>query len=68
VPPRIRKLLDLDYLSWASPSDGSRAGDLRAAEESIAADHGVGLEDIAVLNDRSVQLVAREMMTFAGWL
>jgi acyl-CoA thioester hydrolase len=47
---------------------GGRQDDLRAAEESIAAGHGVGLEDIAVLNDRSVQQVAREVMTFAGWL
>jgi acyl-CoA thioester hydrolase len=134
-------LLDLDYLSWASPSDGSRSGelqlmlqnlaavtatylaagidrfvlayflrdpaeleavrrllpfplriarlelplsqirqrlsgdvtsgrqdDLREAEASIAAGLGVGLEDITVLNDRPVRLVAREVMTFIGWL
>jgi acyl-CoA thioester hydrolase len=45
-----------------------RQDDLREAEVSIAAGHGVGLEDTAILNDRSVQLVADEVMTFLGWL
>jgi len=45
-----------------------RVEDLREAEASIAAGHGVGLEDIALANDRSVQLVARDLMSFLGWL
>ncbi len=45
-----------------------RVDDLRDAEASIAAGHGVGLEDIAVANDRSVQLVAHDLMTLLGWL
>jgi hypothetical protein len=51
---------------------GIRAGsgrrdDLRDAA-SIAADEGVGVEDIVVKNDRPVGTVAREVMSWLGWL
>ena len=45
-----------------------RKDDLREAEASIAVGHGVGLEDIALENERPVHLVARDLMSFLGWL
>jgi hypothetical protein len=45
-----------------------RGDDLREAAMSIAAAEGVGVEDIAVSNNRPIGVVAREVMTFLGWL
>jgi hypothetical protein len=45
-----------------------RRDDLRAAAASIAAAEGAGVEDVAIGNDRPVGVVARDVMTFLGWL
>jgi signal recognition particle GTPase len=45
-------LLDLDYLSSA---------------EQIATAEGVALEHVTIVNDRPVDVVAQEIMTFLGW-
>jgi len=45
-----------------------RRDDLRAAARSIAAAEGAGVEDVVIRNDRPVGMVAREVMTFLGWL
>jgi hypothetical protein len=33
----------------------------------IATAEGVGLEDVAIVNDRPVDVVAQEIMAFLGW-
>lgn len=45
-----------------------RRADLRAAASSIAAADGAGVEDTVISNDRPVGVVARDVMTFLGWL
>ena len=45
-----------------------RRDDLRAAAESIAAAEGAGVEDVVISNDRSVGVVARDVLTVLGWL
>ena len=45
-----------------------RRDDLRAAAASIATAEGAGVEDVAIANDRPVGVVARNVMTFLGWL
>src|SRR5215472_8913977 len=45
-----------------------RREDLREAASSIAAAEGAGVEDVAISNDRPIGVVAREVMTFLGWL
>ena len=51
----------------AADVTSGRRDDLREAASSIAAGEGVGVEDVTVLNDRPVGLVAREVMTWLGW-
>jgi hypothetical protein len=45
-----------------------RRDDLREAEASIAAAEGIDVEDVVISNDRPIGLVAREVMTFLGWV
>jgi adenylylsulfate kinase len=45
-----------------------RRDDLRAAAASIATAEGVGVEDVAISNDRPIALVARDVMTFLRWV
>ena len=52
----------------ASDVTSGRRDDLRDAAASIAAGEGVGVEDIVVSNDRAVGTVAREVMSWLGWL
>lgn len=52
----------------ASEVTSGRGDDLRQAALSIAASEGTGIEDVVVRNDRPVEIVAREVMTFLGWL
>lgn len=52
----------------ANDVTSGRNDDVREAEASIEAGHGIGLEDIALANDRLVQLVAHDLMSFLGWL
>jgi hypothetical protein len=44
-----------------------RRDDLREAAEHIATAEGVGLEDVTIVNDRPVDVVAQDIMTFLGW-
>jgi adenylylsulfate kinase-like enzyme len=41
--------------------------DLREAAASLASGEGIGVEDVAVDNDRELPLVAREVMSWLGW-
>jgi hypothetical protein len=52
----------------AADVTSGRRDDLRAAAASIAAAEGTGVEDVVISNDRAVGVVAREVMTFLGWL
>jgi hypothetical protein len=45
-----------------------RPDDLREAAASIAVAEGAGVEDVAISNDRPIGVVARDVMTFLGWL
>ena len=58
--PDIRQRLAADVIS-------GRQDDLREAAAQIAASRGVGLEDLAVANDRPVGVVAGEIMSWLGW-
>ena len=44
-----------------------RQEDLQEAARQIAAGQGVGLEDLALANDRPVGIVAQQIMTWLGW-
>jgi gluconate kinase len=44
-----------------------RQDDLRQAGEQIAASHGVGIEDLAVSNERPVREVAMDILDWLGW-
>lgn len=59
--PDIEKRLAADVTS-------GRRDDLREAAASIAAAEGAGVEDVIIRNDRPVGVVARDVMTFLGWL
>jgi Adenylylsulphate kinase len=59
--PEIQRRLASDVTS-------GRRDDLRDAAASIAAGEGVGVEDMVVSNDRPVAAVAREVMSWLGWL
>jgi hypothetical protein len=52
----------------ASDVTSGRRDDLRDAASSVAEGEGVGVEDIVVGNDRPVGIVAREVMSWLGWL
>ena len=45
-----------------------RPDDRREAAASIAVAEGAGVEDVAISNDRPIGVVARDVMTFLGWL
>jgi adenylylsulfate kinase-like enzyme len=45
-----------------------RREELREAARQIAAGQGVGLEDMAVANDRPVPVVAQQIMTWLDWV
>jgi hypothetical protein len=52
----------------ATDITSGRRDDLRQAASSIAASEGVGIEDVVITNDRPIEIVAEELMTFLGWL
>ena len=52
----------------ASDATSSRCDDLREAAASIAIAEGAGLEDVTISNDRPINIVAQEVVTFLGWL
>ncbi len=41
---------------------------MREAAASIAGAEGAGVEDVVIRNDRPVDVVTRDVMTFLGWL
>jgi energy-coupling factor transporter ATP-binding protein EcfA2 len=45
-----------------------RQEDLREAGRQIAVGEGIGIEDVTVANDRPVAVVARQVMTWLGWV
>jgi hypothetical protein len=52
----------------AGDVSSGRRDDLREAAASIAASAGVGIEDVAISNDRSLGVVVHDVMAFLGWL
>jgi energy-coupling factor transporter ATP-binding protein EcfA2 len=52
----------------ASNVTSGRREDLREAASSIATAEGTGVEDVAISNDRPIEIVAHDVMTFLGWL
>jgi hypothetical protein len=52
----------------ASDVTSGRRDDLREAASSIAAGEGAGLADTTISNDRPIGVVARDVMTFPGWV
>jgi adenylylsulfate kinase len=52
----------------ASDVTSGRRDDLRDAAESVASGEGTGVEDLVIDNDRAVGVVAREVMSWLGWL
>jgi hypothetical protein len=52
----------------ASDVTSGRRDDLRDAAASVASGEGVGVEDLVIDNDRAVGIVAREVMSWLGWL
>jgi adenylylsulfate kinase len=71
VPLRVVRLSvllpDIEQRMAADVTSGRR-DDLREAAASIAVGEGVGVEDVTMANDRPVTAVAREVMTWLGWL
>ena len=71
LPLRVVRLVaplpDIERRLAGDVTSGRR-DDLRAAAASIATAEGVGVEDVAIGNDRPVGVVARDVMTFLGWL
>jgi len=71
VPLRIVRITvpiaDIERRLAADVTSGRR-DDLREAAASIAANEGTDLEDLVLSNDRPTGVVARDMMTFLGWL
>jgi hypothetical protein len=45
-----------------------RREELREAARQIAAGEGVGVEDVVLANDRPVPIVAKQIMTWLGWV
>jgi hypothetical protein len=71
VPLRVVRLaLPMPEVERRLASDvtSGRRDDLRDAADSVAAGEGVGVEDIAISNDPPVAAVAREVMSWLGWL
>jgi adenylylsulfate kinase-like enzyme len=70
MPLRVVRLaLPLDEIEKRLCSDVTtgRRDDLREAAIQIAGSEGVGIEDLAVPNDRPVRQVATEIMAWLGW-
>jgi hypothetical protein len=71
VPLRVARLqvplADIEHRLATDITTGRR-DDLREAASSIAAAEGVGLEDVVITNDRAIEVVAEELMTFLHWL
>ena len=71
LPLRVARLtVPLRVIEQRLGGDASsgRRDDLREAASSIAVAAGAGVEDVTISNDRALAVVAREVMTFLGWL
>jgi len=70
VPLRVVRLTvplpDIEQ-RMAADVTTERQEELREAAQQIAAGEGVGLEDMALANDRPVPAVAQQIMTWLGW-
>jgi hypothetical protein len=66
LPLRVARLevplADIDRRLAADTASGRR-DDLRQAATS----QGVGVENLVLINDLAVEVVAEELMTFLGW-
>ena len=49
------------------PTEERRRDDLRVAEEWLAAEHGVGLEDLRLPGDKPVRQTTEAICTWLGW-
>jgi adenylylsulfate kinase len=70
VPLRVVRLtVPLEGIRQRLASDptAERADNVREAEAQIAASEGVGVEDLAVANDRPIAMVTGEIMRWLGW-
>jgi adenylylsulfate kinase len=71
LPLRVARLTvplpDIERRLAGDVTSGRR-DDLREAAASIAAAEGAGVENVTIRNDRPIGTVAREVMTFLGWL
>ena len=71
LPLRVARLtvpLPVIEARLASDVTSGRGDDLREAASSVAAAVGAGVEDVTISNDRPIGAVAREVLTFLGWL
>jgi hypothetical protein len=71
LPLRVARLeVPLAQIEQRLAADitSGRRDDLRRAASSIAAAEGVGVEDVVITNDRPIEIVAEELLTFLGWL
>jgi len=70
VPLRVVRLSaslpDIERRLAADVTSGRR-DDLRDAAESLATSEGVDVEDLVIETDRSVQVIAGEIMAWLGW-
>jgi hypothetical protein len=70
MPLRVVRLtVPLDQIQKRLQSDVTtgRQDDLREAAVQIASAEGVGIEDLAVLNERPIREVAAEILAWLGW-
>jgi hypothetical protein len=71
VPLRVVRLSvplpDIEH-RLAADVTTERQEELREAARQIETGKGVGLEDVAVANDRPVPVVAQQILTWLGWL
>ena len=71
MPLRVVRLtVSLDEIRRRAAGDQTtgRAADLERTEAWLAAGDGIGLEDLAVANDRPINDVASEIIDWLGWL
>ena len=71
LPLRVARLTvplsDIEQRLAGDVTSGRR-DDAREAAASIATAEGAGVEDVTITNDRPIGIVARDVMTFLGWL
>jgi adenylylsulfate kinase-like enzyme len=70
VPLRVVRLavpLSLIEQRLAADVTTERQEELREAARQIAAGEGAGVQDVTLANDRPVQIVAQQIMSWLGW-